>query len=897
MKIVDAILGVWHRLQGLGRRRRLNREIDDEVAFHLAMREAEHARAGSADAALAARRQFGNVTLVKEQVRDMWKFPSLESIWQDIRYALRTLWKSPGFTIVAVLALAVGIGANTAIYSLIDAVFLRGLPYPDSSRLYLLIGNVERAAGVERRGGSYPDFVDWRAQATTFVDMAAYIQTTTTLISSEESERVTIEAVSAPYFSLLGMSAAAGRTFRADEDQVAGRDAVVVLGDGLWRRRFGADPAIVGRKILLGPRQFEVIGVMPAGFRGVTDQAEAWLPFVIGGGGLTSRGSRGLQVVTRLKPHVTIAQARSDLDAIAKRLETAYPDTNEKRGIEISSLAVETFGQIAPALRILMVAVGFVLLIACTNVANLLISRSETREREIAVRAALGAGQGRLTRQLITESCVLASLGAVGGLALTYVAVRALMVSSPVTLPTFVAPGINLSVLLFTMVAALGCGLLLGVAPIIHARSRQLSESLKDASRGSSSARSQRLRGALVVIEVAAAVVLLVGAGLMIRSVQKLTALDPGFDPASMLTLNANTPRVPAPPPPAAVPGAPQTPPPPPPPLVVPSLQLLERIRAVPGVAAASLATDVPLGGASSAVFYSAEGDSTSGAQTMPRAYVHAVTPEFFTTTGIPLRFGRTFNQSEVAPNSTAVVVSENLARRFWANEDAIGKRIKFGNVASPNPWLTIVGVVGEVKYRGLPRNPTADPDLYLAFTDRPGQAFVIRTSVPPDSVAPSVRAAVRELNPGIVVFNVSPMDRLVAAQTAPSRFTTWLLGLFAVTALALAVIGIYGVMSYLVAQRRREFGIRLALGAGRREIVGLVIRSGARMVGLGLLIGIAGSLLLSRVLGTLLFDVGAADPASWLAIGLLGAVALVACYVPALRATRVDPVIALRNE
>jgi predicted permease len=821
----------------------------------------------------------------------------IESIWQDIRYAVRTLWKSPGFTIVAVLALAVGIGANTAIYSLVDAVFLRGLPFPDSSRLVVLIGNVERATGVERRGGSYPDFVDWRAQATTFVDMAAYIGTTTTLIGTEESERIQIEAVSAPYFSLLGISPASGRTFRADEDQVAGRDAVIVIGEGLWKRRFGGDPAIVGRKIQVGLRPYEVIGVMPAGFRGVTDQAEAWLPFVMAGGGLTSRGGRGLQVLARLKPAATRAQAQSELDGIAKRLEKTYPDTNEKRGIELSPLSVETFGQISAALRILMVAVGFVLLIACTNVANLLISRSEVREREIAVRSALGAGRGRLWRQLITESCVLTSLGALAGLALTHFAVRALVAASPVTLPTFVRPGINLSVLLFTMACAIACGLLLGLAPVIHARTAQLAESLKDASRGSSSARSQRLRGALVVVEVSAAVVLVIGAGLMIRSVQKLTAIDPGFDAASMLTLNVNTPRVPAEAAPAVTPGGPPAAPAPPPPLVVPSLQMLERVRAVPGVAAASLATDVPLGGSSSAVFYSAEGDSTSGAQTMPRAYVHAVTPEFFSTTGIPLRAGRSFDQVEMTPGSTAVVVSENLARRFWANGDPIGKRIKFGNASSPSPWLTIVGVVGEVKYRGLPQNPTADPDLYLPFTDRPGQALVIRTSVPPDSIASSIRAAIRGLNPGMVVFSVRTMDTLVAAQTAPSRFTTWLLGLFAVTALALAAIGLYGVMSYLVTQRRREFGIRLALGAGPREIVGLVLKNGARMVGLGLVIGIAGSLLLSRVLGTFLFEVRAADPASWLAVGLLGSVALVACYVPALRATRVDPVIALRNE
>ena len=890
MRARDALTGLWHRAVALVRRRRLNREIDDELAFHLAMREQEHVRRGRADAALAARRQFGNVSVVKEQVRDMWTFPSFESIWRDVRYAVRSLWRSPGFTVVAVLALAIAIGATTAIYSLVDAVFVKGLPYPESDRLVVLIGNVKRATRVERRGASYPDFADWRAQSKSFEGMAIATTTSTTLSGGGEPERLTIEAVSAPYFSLLGVAQAQGRTFRPDEDEVAGRNPVVVISDGLWKRRFGGATSLVGQSIQLGTRAFQVIGIAPPGFRGTSDQAEAWIPYTASVNRLDVRGSRGFYVLARLSPGVRRAQAQAELEAISKRLEAAYPDTNQGRSVEVDTLSAQVFGPIQLALRVLMAAVVFVLLIACTNVANLLISRSDARQREIAVRTALGAGQGRLSRQLLTESCVLALMAGLAGIALTAVAVPAIVAASPVTLPTFVRPGINWSVLAFALASALGCGMLLGLAPIVHARGSRLTDALKSSARGSSSVRSQRMRATLVVVQVALAVVLLVGAGLMIRSAYKVMAIDPGFDPDSLLTLRVNIPRAVVPPPPASPPGAtPATPPPPP--LVVPVQTILDRVRAVAGVRAASLVSDVPLSGNDSAVFYAAEGDSTNDAATAPRAYIHFATPELFSTLGIPFRTGRTFSDAEVQTHADVVVVSENVVKRFWPGQDPIGKRVKFGS----NPWQSIVGVVGEAKYRGLPQNPTADPDLYFPLLDSTVQSLAIRTSVPPENVAAAIRATIREAHPSVVIYSVTSMSELVRNQTSPHRFTTWLLGLFAATALGLAMIGLYGVMSYLVALRRREFGIRLALGAGRREIVTLVLRHGARMVGIGLAIGIAGALALSRVLDTLLYEVATTDLASGVAIALLAIVALLACYIPAIRATRVSPVTALR--
>jgi len=880
---------VVHRLAAIARRRRLDRDLDDELAFHLSMREADGRADGlsAADATRDARRRFGNVTYLKEQTRDMWTFQPFERLMQDIRYALRTLGRSPGFTIVAVFALAVGIGGNTAIFSLMSASREAALPYPDAGRLVQLWGNVMRAK-VERRGASYPDYQDWRAQAKSFDDMSAFDSQWITLVGGDESERILSEDVDTSYFSLLGVAPALGRTFRADENVASAPPAVVVLSDGLWRRRFNADPAILGHSVTLccAPRPYTVIGIMPAGFKGLSDTAELWLPFTAWASAdvLAARGARGFTVLARLKRGISMSTAQADLDMISRRLEQAYPQTNEKRAVEVSPLDVELFGSLRPALRTLMAAVSFVLLIACANVSNLLIARSEARQREIAVRTALGAGWRRLLAQLVTEGCVLASMGALAGLALAYAATRALLATSPVTFPSFVTPHIDLRVALFTVAVSMACGIVLGLAPAMHARVSRLADALKDSARGSEGRSSQRVRSALVVVEVSLAVVLLVGAGLMIRSVRNLAALDPGFDPRSLLTLHASIPRT-------AVGTGPARP-------VVEGRALLDRLRAIPGVSDVALGNDLPLDGGAGASFYAAEGMPPVNAQNMPRIYVHRVTPGFFSALRMPLRAGRTFTEAEVSPTSPAVIVSENVVKRFWPGQDPIGKRIKFGSETSNNPWMSIVGVVGEVKYRALPENPTADPDMYLPFADRNALVgIVVRTTIPPASLAPAVRAAIRSADPSIPVYSVATMDDLTGQQTAQSRFTMWLMGIFAACALMLAVVGIYGVMSYLVAQRTREIGIRLALGADHGDILRLVVGNGARLIGAGIAIGIAASLALSRLVSTLLFGVTAADPAAAAAVAVLAAVAVVACYLPAARATRINPIRALRYD
>jgi predicted permease len=496
---------------------------------------------------------------------------------------------------------------------------------------------------------------------------------------------------------------------------------------------------------------------------------------------------------------------------------------------------------------------------------------------------------------MITESCVLTTTGAVAGLLMAQLLVRAGTLASPVQFPSFVQPGINLKVLMFTVGVALLAGLVLGLAPAMHARFARLTEALKESSRGGSGgARAQRLRSVLIVTEVALAIVLFIGAGLMIRSSQKLAAVDPGFDTSNLLTVSVSVPRQPAPP--GATPPVPGQPAPPPLPYLVSGAGLMDRVRSVPGVTSVGLTSDVPLTGAGSAVFYTAEGDATTDAQTVPRAYVHRVSPGFFETIHMPLR-GRTFRSDELKTDSTVVVVSEGLVARFWPNQDPVGKRIKLGNSSSTNPWLTIIGTVPETKYRSLPANPTADPDLYFPAVDRSPQPMLIRTSVPPLSVLPSVRAAIRQDQPAVAIFAANTLEELVAQNTSASRFTMWVLSLFAGTALLLSVIGIYGVMSYLVTQRMREFGIRLALGASRRDIVSVVLRQGTILIAIGAALGIAVTIGLSQLFTTLLFEVTVGDLSAALATGVLLVAAVLACVIPAVRATRVNPVETLRSQ
>jgi putative ABC transport system permease protein len=856
------------RLRALIHRRRLDRDLQDELAFHMAERAD---RLGP----IPARRSFGNPTYYQENLRDMWTFRWLEMLSKDLRYAARSLRKSPGFAAVAVLTLALGIGANTAIFSIVNAVLLHPLPYPHADRLVELWGNVKRAK-VERRGTSFADYLDWKKDSRSFDAVALHVQATQTLNGAGEPERLPAEFVGYGYFEILGLAAQVGRSFTPEEDAVPQRNPVVVLSDGLWKRRFGGDASIVGRSLQLNDRSYTVVGVMPPRFRGLYDDVDLWLPLMmaITQEDLKDRGNRGPAVLARLKPGVAVAQAQSEMDAISRRLEQQYPRDNEGRGCEVSPLETEIFGNMRQPLIVLLVAVGFVLLIACANVANLMLARSEARQRELAVRIALGAGRGRMFHQLLTESLVLSLTGAAAGLLLAKFGIRALVAASPVTFPGYVQPGIDWTVALFTAAVSCAAGIAMGLAPAVQVRSSSLSEAFKQASSHAADSRAgQRFRGALIVAEVAFAMLLLVGAGLLIRSIQQLASIRPGYDATRVLSLRIGMPR----------PGSPRA--------------FVDKLQTLPGVETVAAASDAPLMG-SNAIFYTAEGQTPVTAQNMPRAYLHFATPVFFHSLRIPFTAGRPFTDEELK-NGGVVIVTDNLVRRFWPNQDPIGKRIKRGQAQSQSPWMTIVGVVNEMKYRGLPANPTADPDVFLPFPDQVRQfALVIRTSVDPSSLAAAVRKTLREADSTVVIYNVNTLDDLVARETANARFTGWLMGIFAASALLLAMIGIYGLISYAVARRTQEIGIRVALGAARADVLSLIVRKGMTLIAAGLLLGAAGAFALTRLIGTLLYGVTPRDVLSFAAAALiLAAVALLACLVPATRATRIDPVIALRNE
>ena len=843
----------------------------------------------------AARRaaliELGGVEQVKEQVREVRMGQTLETIWQDLRYGARTLRKKPGFTLVAVLTLALGIGANTAIFTVINAALLRPLPYPDANQIAVVATTMRRET-IEVRSTSYPDFVDWRDHNTVFERLAARTSTSFTLTGGDEPEHVNGELVSADYFPLLGVRAAFGRTFLPEEDRTPDTHRVVLVGHGLWQRRLGGNPELVGKTIQLSDGNYTVIGILPPGFRGISDQAEIWLPMMMASsirraGHMQERDQRWLSTVARLKPGVTLAQAQTEMDVITSRLEQAYPDSNSNRGARVTLLHERFFGELQLTLWILLGAVGCVLLVACANVANLQLQRAAGRASEMAIRLALGATPRRLLRQLLTESLLLALTGGALGVLLAWWSVGFLIKLSPVTFPSFVNLTLDAPVLGFSLLISVLTGAMFGLAPALQAARPALTETLKAGGRNVSGALGRnRLLSSLVVSEIALALTLLVGAGLMMRSLQRLQAVDPGFNSERLLTMQVSLPaqryRLDQ--------------------MAAFSQQLHERLQALPGAQSVALASDLPLSGSTSAGPIELEGQPATSADDEIRMYRHRVTPGFFSTLGIPLIKGRDFTSGDHAQAPGVVIISEAMARRYWPDEDPIGKRLREDSHGSPTPgpWMSIIGVAGEVKYRGLPQNPNTDPDVYYSLPQWPrADLFLaVRTDVETDSLVAAVRAELQKLDPNLPAYGVTTMAEQVANQTRQSRFSTWLLGIFGTLALALAAVGIYSVMGYAVEQRAREIGIRLALGAGAGDVLKMVLGQGMRLALLGVGLGLSVALGLTQLMKRLLFGVVAADPLTYAAIALLlTLVALLACYIPARRASRVDPMVALRSE
>ncbi|HKG12700.1 MAG TPA: ABC transporter permease [Pyrinomonadaceae bacterium] len=805
-------------------------------------------------------------------------------ILQDLRYGLRTLRKHPGFTAVAVIALALGIGANTAIFSVVNTVLLRPLPYKDPDRLVMVWEDATRS-GYPRDTPAAANFVDWRDQNGVFEGMAALADQSFNLTGMGDPERLEGKRASANLFGLLGVEPLLGRGFLPEDDRPGG-PRVAVLSHGLWQRRFGSDPKVVGRSLELNGQSYEVVGVMPQSFQFPSPEYELWVPIAFTQQEAASRGRHYLQVVARLKPGVSFGQAQAEMSTIAARLQQQYPEQNADLGAAVVPLHEQVVGDIKPALLILLGAVGFVLLVACANVANLLLARAAARQKEIALRVALGASRARLIRQFLTESVLLAALGGVLGLLLALWGVNLLKAFIPDSISQVRAITVDAKVLGFTLVVSLLTGLIFGLAPAMQASNFNLNETLKEGGRDAAAgSKGKRIRSLLVVAEVAVSLVLLVGAGLLINSFLRLRGVEPGFKPSNLLTMSAVLPQ-------QKYPDHTRR--------TAFYDELIRRVEAVPGVKSAAIANWIPLIRQGDSTSITVEGQPPAEPGKEKMMVTRVVNPHYFQTMGVQLSRGRAFDESQDRADSPgAVIISETAARRYWPGEDALGKRLAVGRVESPDDWLTVVGVVNDVKQFQLDAEPR--PQMYLSYKQAGFFApryLIVSTSVEPLSLASAVRNTVWSVDRDQPVSHVRTMEDVLSDSIARQRFTMLLLGIFAAVALLLAAVGLYGVMSYTVAQRTREIGVRMALGAQRRDVLRLVVGQGLKLVLIGVALGLVLAFLLTRVMSSFLFGVSPTDPATLATISLvLVFVALLASYIPARRATKVDPLIALRYE
>jgi len=807
----------------------------------------------------------------------------LADLGQDLRYGLRMLAKNPRFTTIAVIALALGIGANSAIFSVVNTVLLRPLPYENPERL-VMVWEDNSKQGFPRDTPSPANFMDWRDQNHVFESMAAIVEISFNLTGAGDPERIDGRRVSASLFSLLGVAPQLGRAFRPEEDRPGGNH-VVIISNGLWQRRFGSDPGIIGKPIDLNGESFTIVGVMPRTFQFPTRRDQLWVPIAFDAKEAGERGNHYLEVIARMKPGVTLSQAQAEMTTIATRLQQQYPKTNTSVGAVVTPLHEHVVGDIKPALLVLLGAVAFVLLIACANVANLLLARAVLRQKEIALRLALGAGRARLIRQFLTESVLLAVFGGGIGLLLSVVGLSVLKRFIPPNISQAHAITIDARVLLFTVLVSLVTGLIFGLAPATQAANFNFNDTLKESGRDSAAgSRGNRIRGLLVISEVAVSFILLIGAGLLINSFLHLRSVDAGFRAERALTMKIVLPEV-------RYADKEQR--------AVFYRELIRRVETLPGVISAAVATNLPLTESGNSVGISIEGRADPAPDRVPIVITRIISPRYFETMGIPLLKGRAFAEEDKAESPAVVVLSEATARRFWPGEDALGKHIKTGPTNSARPWLTVIGVVKDVRQLELVVEPK--PQMYLPFTQAnffEPRALVVKTNLEPLSLAAAVRKTVWEVDKDQPVSDIASMENIVSESVARQRFSTLLLGVFAAVALFLAAVGIYGVMSYSVTQRTHEIGIRMALGAQKKDVLKLTIGQGSKLVLTGVAIGLAAAFVLTRVMTSLLFGVSATDPITFVAISfVLIAVAMLASLIPALRATKVDPMFALRYQ
>jgi predicted permease len=867
------------------------RNLSDEFSAHLEMAVEENVLRGmnKDEARFAARRDFGGVEQFKEIYREQRGLPMLESFFEDLRFGARMLAKNPGFTAIAVVTLALGIGANTAIFSVVNSLLLTPPHFKQPERLVMVWEN-KPSTDWHQGPVSPANYFQWMEHNTVFEQMAVMYDDHLNLTGNADPEQLAYQGVSPNLLSMLGTDPIIGRTFSA-QDGVPGNDDVVILSYGLWQRRFGGDRNVTGKQIQLNGHPNTIVGVMPRGFqlfikRGsfTGEQAELWLPIAFTARSRVPRG-RYLTAVARLNLGVNVAQAQTQMNAIANSLEKQWPDFDKGWGVELVPLKDQLVGQIRRPLLVMLGAVAFVLLMGCTNVANLLLGRAAGRQREIAVRVALGADRRRVIRQLLTESLLLSGLGGAAGLFLAIWGTKALLAFGPKDMLGGLPVSLDWRVMTFTMAVSLATGILFGLGPSLVALSSNLIETLKEGSRDAQGRRNgNRLRAALVIAEMSLAVVLLVGAGLCVKSFYRLTSVDAGFNPHNLLTMKISLPN-------ASYKEDEKK--------IAFFQQVRERIAALPGVTAASADSWLPFTTMGAATGFQIEGQPKLSDADQPVTDVRVIEPDYFHTMGIPLLAGREFNEREATTLSHVIIVNQALATAYFPGVSPIGKRITvaMGGQTEKNP-SQIIGVVGDVKHEGLNTTPRSmvywpHPELTLPFT-----TFVIRTDGNPLALIDAVRQQVKQLDPSLPVSDVATMEARMSDSVAQARFSAMLLGIFAVVAIVLASVGVYGVTSYAVTSRLHEIGIRMAIGAQTGDVERMFIRQGMILTLAGLGVGLLVSFGLTKLIEGLLFGVSPHDPMTFVAMAtLLSVVALLACYLPARRATCVNPVETLRNE
>jgi putative ABC transport system permease protein len=877
---------IWRELKYLVRklnRRRAERELEEEIRTHMEFETREKIEAGlrPEDARDAARRAFGGVASAKERTRAVWGFGAIDAFRQDLRFSLRSFLKTPGFTFVALLTLALGIGANTAVFSVVNAVLLRPLPFPEPERLVTVLGHRTKT-GLVGTSHSYLNFSDFRSQNTMFEMMTAFESGDSTLLIGQEPERIGGLTVSADFFRMWGAKMELGRDFIAGDEQPGNES--VIISHALWQKRMNGSQDVIGRRILLNEKQMTVIGVTPAGFRFpfAPENASFYRTLNPNGGMETQRGANYLDVIGKLKPGVSLAQAEAEMRTIASSLEEQYKDLNAGKSVKLTPAHEQLVGDLRPALLILLGAVGFVLLIACANVANLQLARAAGRGRETAIRAALGASRGRIIRQLLTESLALSVLGGLLGIAVAVGFTEMIGRYVPEGVPRISETGIDKRVLLFSFALSIVTGALFGLAPALQGSRHELNDALKEGARSAAGGPARnRFRNALIIAELALSLTLLISAGLLINSFNRLRQASPGFNPQGLLTASVSLPDV-------RYPKDEQQ--------VDFYRRAVERLSNLPGVESVGAIYPLPYGDGGLTVSFTVDGQPEPDRGARPRVAGRIITPDYIRSMRIPLLKGRLFTEKDDAAAPKVLLINETLAKRFFPDQNPLGRRL---NVGLNDIKGEIVGVVGDVRDRALNRDPM--PEFYTPYTQVPmgSMSFVARLrSGDPTALGAALRGAIGGIDLSLPVYHTRSMESRVSDSLVPQRFSMSLLTALAGLALVLAVVGVFSVMSFLASQRTHEIGVRTALGAQRGDILRLIIGQAMKLTMAGIAIGLALSFALTRLMKDALYQVTATDPATFLIVSLLlVGVALAACWLPARRASRVDPIQALRSE